>query len=394
MWASFAWIAIVGPAEAKSFKKSTRSDLELLHCYASRGVVFDAKAGSFSSKNAHALALMSMAAYQDPEGAFEASRLLGFDRIQMLEAGKKDWGDYDLYQAPNADISPRVREVEEQKSKSNLSPAHALRKKATEIVLAHTYLLVASNKDLAVMAYRGTDYSRGDWKNVLTDLMFFKEKFGVSGKVHSGFYGATKVIWNQVSEMLDRAGGAIPLMVTGHSLGAAIGSLTTSLLFEKYLLYQERMKSDGGIQFWNEPYVQAFYSHGSPRVGNDDFVDAFQRQLYAMRGSKAYGYAPDASGRAVPFYPNPYSARMIYGKDIATRVPTPLTYRHLDQPKYYTLDNEFLEDDAAQKKLYWQNILTNLFDFSWDEFEDHDIRNYVEFTYRVDHGGADSGCLD
>lgn len=111
-----------------------------------------------------------------------------------------------------------------------------------------------------VLAFRGTDSVR----NLVVDLDFGTDDcqgLPVSSdadcKVHSGFSGA----WNQVQESVYSAIASVQvlhpsysLVVTGHSLGAAVGTIAAA-----------HLREDG--------FPCDLYTYGSPRVGNQFFVD-------------------------------------------------------------------------------------------------------------------------
>jgi triacylglycerol lipase len=82
------------------------------------------------------------------------------------------------------------------------------------------------------------------------------------GKVHDGFLHTYSSIRDDVAASLSERKGTTRLFVAGHSLGAAVATLATADI-EKSL----------------ELKVEAVYTFGSPRVGDDAFVRAFNKAM-------------------------------------------------------------------------------------------------------------------
>ena len=97
-----------------------------------------------------------------------------------------------------------------------------------------------------VVAFRGTEPD--DWRDILTDVDF-RETAWDGGWVHRGFARAFSRVSARVLAAIDDAGPARRVFVTGHSLGAALATLTASL----------------------RPGVLLF-TFGSPRVGDTGFA--------------------------------------------------------------------------------------------------------------------------
>ena len=114
---------------------------------------------------------------------------------------------------------------------------------------AQGFLALAN--DLAVLAFRGTEIT--STTDELTDIDAFKKSWDAGGEVHKGFGDATLEIWPLVAPALETAKGR--LLFTGHSLGAALATLATSLY----------RKSRGNREV-------SLYTIGSPRCGDAAFV--------------------------------------------------------------------------------------------------------------------------
>lgn len=162
---------------------------------------------------------------------------------------------------------------------------------------SHGFLAIDDAAKLAVLSFRGTDAS--DPTDLMDDINAIPERWIGEGKVHSGFAGALAEIWEQVRSGLSDIGG-MRLLFTGHSLGAAMATLASSL---------QRSAS--------------LYSFGSPRVGDAEFVAALQQKQLD-------------------------SHRYVDCCDIVARVPPEglLGYAHMGNPYYIDLGRAIALRDA------------------------------------------------
>jgi len=107
---------------------------------------------------------------------------------------------------------------------------------------------VAQNKDVTVIAFRGTEPK--EFSDIKADLNAFKGKSRTEGMVHNGFKTEIDKLWADISVSLQRLGKR-KLYLCGHSLGAAMATICASRL---------------------ELQVEELYTYGSPRVGGKEFV--------------------------------------------------------------------------------------------------------------------------
>jgi len=126
--------------------------------------------------------------------------------------------------------------------------------------------LAYNNKLNSIMiVFRGT--VPWDIKNWIEDLNFIYTSYANCDngcKVHEGFYGDFKEVQSDMMKKLNSKIKNHPdsqIIVTGHSLGAAIATLAASELISK------------GIQ------VDHLYTFGSPRVGDSNYVSWFESKF-------------------------------------------------------------------------------------------------------------------
>lgn len=111
---------------------------------------------------------------------------------------------------------------------------------------AQAYLLKGSD-GVHVLSFRGTEVTEPS--DVLADLKAGKNIEAIGGKIHVGFKGEINKLWPAIEKAVV---GIDRLYVTGHSLGAAMATIAAGRMHSK---------------------VIALITFGSPRVGNQEYVD-------------------------------------------------------------------------------------------------------------------------
>jgi triacylglycerol lipase len=122
---------------------------------------------------------------------------------------------------------------------------------------AQAYLL--KGIDSHVLSFRGTEVT--EKSDVLADLKAGKNIEPCGGKVHVGFKGEINKVWPSIEKALINIDS---LYVTGHSLGAAMATIAAS-----------RMQSK----------IIALITFGSPRVGNQEFVNSCFVKHYRVQNN-------------------------------------------------------------------------------------------------------------
>jgi triacylglycerol lipase len=136
----------------------------------------------------------------------------------------------------------------------------------------------------AAVVFRGTH----DLTDVKTDGDIGLEPWSGPGLVHRGFEESLDAIWPDLEKTLRQAPfSTLPLLFTGHSLGAALATLAAARLVQ-----EDRPPS-------------ALYTFGSPRVGNAPFASSLG---------------------GIPVF------RVVDGRDIIARVPLLFGYTDVGEP--------------------------------------------------------------
>ncbi len=265
-------------------------------------VDFDLTANNYSARNAFRLAKAARLAYQMPDA---------------IAKEVKTWGNFPNFQFFSA---------------------------------GETQAYMVGNDELIVLAFRGTESNNlRDW---MTDakILFVH---GCGGQVHQGFAEAIKDVWSDlITQLAQFRSNQQRLLITGHSLGAALATLAAAKLHEV------------------NQSVDGLYTFGSPRVGDKKFVDCFD----AAFSHKAF--------------------RFVNNNDVVTRVAARLMgYSHVGRCLYFDAKGK-LQDDI----LFWEHFLANV-QGSMDDFlkpgldfcKDHDMGLYeknllasITFTLKTD----------
>lgn len=168
--------------------------------------------------------------------------------VWMAEMSALAYWTEDSEDNPNPDL------IDEQLSQWNYELIEQIGDVATD-----TSAFLASKDSHLVLSFRGTS----GWKNFLTDVQLRKVSADwAKGSVHGGFKSALDTVWPQITnELGDPGQQQKDLWVTGHSLGAALAQLAA-------------------LRLQKEGYrVQAAYTFGTPRVGDEEFVADYDRVL-------------------------------------------------------------------------------------------------------------------
>ena len=204
-----------------------------------------APTGGFGNGNALAMAWMSQLAYETrlPDKVGAIGKLWGLNEVRIMR----------------------------QPAKSTL-------------LMSDTRGVIASKDEALIIAFAGTDpLSLMNW---VSDFYLGRPDVDT----HEGFQNAAATVWPEVGAVIERCmKEKRPLFVVGHSLGAAIATVTV-----------DRARGEKGLE------TAQVFVFGAPRVGRADFVARYN----AAFGSTSY--------------------RLVHGRDIVPTVPpSELGFHHV-----------------------------------------------------------------
>jgi hypothetical protein len=194
----------------------------------------------------------------------------------------------------------------------------------------------------AYIAFRGTQPDRA--QDIANDADAIPVAWPGGGRVHRGFKRAFDSIFPTISPWLAGQPNA-DLVVTGHSLGAAMATLLAA-----------RLRRGDLITF------------GSPLVGNADFAALF-------------------AGRPV--------RRFVDCCDVVARVPAPVGYRHLEGERYIDKSGQVLpappgfiarHRDQVEGALEYLDRCSGRGNAPFRELADHAPVNYLSAVLEVREG--------
>jgi hypothetical protein len=122
--------------------------------------------------------------------------------------------------------------------------------------------MLVEHKDYLVLAFRGTETD--SLRDIKADASANIIKCETQGMIHRGFYAAYNLIRKDIEIAIDKPElNKKPLYITGHSLGGALATVATKFIYHK-----------GGLA--------ACYTFGSPRVGNDDWINNIKTPIHRL----------------------------------------------------------------------------------------------------------------
>ena len=189
-----------------------------------------------------------------------------------------------------------------------------------------------------IITFRGTEPT--SWEDIKADIQFTKQEktYEVNaagkavGKMHKGFRAALEDVWKDLHSHYLYHGKGKQLLITGHSLGAALATL-----------YADRISDPNS----------ACYTFGSPRVGDRKLINKMNFTCYRFRNNN----------------------------DIVTRVPPEwIGYTHKSDELFY-FDVDGLPRRGFSRGFMFMQWLKGTYrgfmrDKTWDAFADHSMGDY------------------
>jgi triacylglycerol lipase len=327
-----SWIVLYSAAQPADSPRDITSPAlkKTIQCYLDQKPALNLLADKFSLQNAHTLALLSMIIYAAPKDARNFAQ-----QIEGVETAEWIYSNTD------------------------------------------TQAMWLEGKTMAILVFRGTEvHSRSDIK---TDLLTYFKSAEPFSRVHAGFQQSLNSVWNRIFNHVSKRQTALPLLITGHSLGAALATLAAA----KILQLQTNQQSAESLEkenLWPMSYVQGLYTYGQPRVGNQDFATIFD---YLVKKSRLYPLP------GTNIHPATVTVRLVNGNDIVPRLPDGFFYAHVGELKYFDQSGKLHEGREAEELMPSSVFTLPIEDFDW--IEDHSAKNYVEKTYTALYG-VPSGC--
>lgn len=268
--------------------------------------------------NAYRFALMSASAYSNEEEAKRRFEKLGFKNPQFLEF------------------------------------VHPLKSGNNWLASDSQAYWLEDNENIYLI-FRGTE-ARNNNNDALTNTTFIMQQFGTLGNVHVGFYGALTYFWPHISKKINSipAGKTKNMHIMGHSLGAALATLTAAKILQRQTnndaLEKIELNDDPNLKtksISQKIILRGLTTFGSPKVGDDQFSTVFNYLVYKSRNDPIVKSQNENDFEALP--PRGfYSARFVNGNDLIPTIPLNIMgYKHIDDLFYFSTNEGLLIGDKA-----------------------------------------------
>ena len=185
-----------------------------------------------------------------------------------------------------------------------------------------------------IVAFRGTEPT--SWEDIKADLQFRKNK-----GIHRGFDAALDDVWEDLKKHYDKNAKGKVLLVTGHSLGAALTVISSYMICKDFPQIAHLVKN---------------VTVGCPRVGNSTFKDNYNKLV-------------------------PKSIRIVNDKDLVTRIPK-IGFTHINEGITLNEKGEVITYSSLNPFRYFVEIFIS--DVSGEAAKDHFVDNYLKVIDKWD----------
>lgn len=192
---------------------------------------------------------------------------------------------------------------------------------------------IFSNQFDCVVVCRGTEPN--EWNDIKADADAVSTVAETAGRVHRGFKREVDDLWPRLERALKD--NEKPLWFAGHSLGGAMATICAG-----------RCKL---AEIPSNP--EAIYSFGSPRVGNNRYINFVKVDHY----------------------------RWVNNNDIVTRVPPRwMGYRHCGRELYFNAFGKLREYRPLRRfRDRWYGFFLSLKKWQIDHLADHSMARYIQY---------------
>ncbi|MTJ51570.1 DUF2974 domain-containing protein [Anabaena sp. UHCC 0253] len=217
------------------------------------------------------------------------------------------------------------------------------------------------NNEYIVIAFRGSE-APGDWA---TNFQFAQiEDFNSQGMIHSGFANIIDKHYIDIKNIIERKlNKNQKLLLTGHSLGGALAILAATR-FSPFI------------------EVEAVYTYGSPRVGDQVFVQSYKPTHYRVE------YGNDI----VPHLPISRGITSLVLND----TPIPIEYQHTGILNYLVKGQKKIEDLTGWNRLKSEIFKGNLANYLKPEkiLDNHSIDSYIKYLEKCFYSDKSTIIID
>lgn len=212
---------------------------------------------AYSDRTAWIMACLSELAYIkfNPLFSKEEQKDYFIKNIEKLVSDNKKSSLVKLLNLVSYDHDKEKEKLEEELSTLKMELLETFDEDGTQAILV-------SFQNLIVLAFRGTEAT--SIKDIKSDAKAKSTQCETGGNIHSGFKEAFARVHLKILKCLsDDKFKDKPLFITGHSLGGALATIAA-----------KKLKHEGGLA--------ACYTFGSPRVGDDSWIESIKTPIYRL----------------------------------------------------------------------------------------------------------------